>query len=245
MKPLSTVELLDVWEKGLNQPILNRALILLAAASPEMNANAIAELNIGERDARLMQLREWMFGSQLINTAACPKCAEPVEWENEITDFYIRPPDLTTVNALSLQTGKYHLHFRLPNSTDIAAVLDDSTGGSKADNLLKRCIVTAERAGKTYNKNRLPKRALDALSQHIETLDPQAEIRIDLNCPECSHHWEILFDIANFLWHEINSWAERTLSNVHKLAGAYGWSEQEILNLSPVRRQLYLGMVNR
>ncbi|MEA1978379.1 MAG: phage baseplate protein, partial [Chloroflexota bacterium] len=66
-----------------------------------------------------------------------------------------------------------------------------------------------------------------------------------LTCPECSHQWEVLFDIASFLWTEINNWAERTLRTVHQLASAYGWAEREILNLSPVRRQLYLGMVNR
>jgi len=245
MKPLSAVELLDVWESGLNQPILHRALILLTAACPEMAANAVAELSIGERDARLLQLREWMFGPHLLNTATCPHCTAHVEWENEIADLYVDSSDLSTADELSLQAGKYNLRFRLPNSTDIAAVLADSKDDSKADNLLKRCIVTAECSGKAYNKNRLPKRTLNALSHHIETLDSQAEIRIDLTCPECSHHWEILFDIANFLWSEINSWAERTLSTVHRLAGAYGWSEQEILKLSPVRRQLYLGMVNQ
>lgn len=246
MKSLSAAELLYVWEKGLNQPILHRTLILLTAACPEMEADAVAELNIGERDARLLQLREWMFGPRLVNTASCPKCAGHVEWENDIADLYVHPSaSSSTADEFSLQAGKYHLRFRLPNSVDIAAVLDESKAASKPADLLKRCIVTAERAGKTYDKNRLPKQALETLSHHIETLDPQAEIRIELTCPECSHHWEILFDIANFLWSEINSWAERTLSTVHQLAGAYGWSEQEILNLSPVRRQLYLGMVNR
>ena len=150
-----------------------------------------------------------------------------------------------TSNDLSLQTGKYQLRFRLPNSIDIAAVLDGSKTGSEPEDLLKRCIVSTECAGKAYDKNRLPKRALETLGRHIEKLDPQAEIRIELTCPECSHRWEILFDIASFLWSEINSWAEQTLSTVHRLAGAYGWPEREILNLSPVRRQLYLGMVNR
>jgi len=42
---------------------------------------------------------------------------------------------------------------------------------------------------------------------------------------------------------EVNEWAERQLQTVHKLARAYGWTEREILNLSPVRRQLYLGMI--
>lgn len=246
MKSLAAAELLDVWEKGLNQPILHRALILLTAACPEMDADAVAELNIGERDARLLQLREWMFGSRLVNTADCPHCAEHVEWESNIADLHVQPSASSSIaDELSLQTGKYHLRFRLPNSIDIAAVLGESKDASKPDDLLKRCIVTAERDGKAYDKNQLPKRALETLSHHIEALDPQAEIQIELTCPECSHRWEILFDIASFLWSEINGWAERTLRTVHQLAGAYGWSEQEILKLSPVRRQLYLGMVNR
>ena len=40
-----------------------------------------------------------------------------------------------------------------------------------------------------------------------------------------------------------DAWALRTLAEVHRLASAYGWREQDILALSPARRQLYLGMV--
>jgi hypothetical protein len=246
MKSLGTAELLDVWERGLNQPILYRALILLTAACPEMDPDDIAELHIGERDARLLQLREWMFGPRLINTTDCPQCAEHVEWDSDIADLYVQSsPTSIPEEDFNLQSGKYHLRFRLPNSSDIAAVLNEGKDGSKPSDLLKRCIITVERAGKVYDKNRLPKRALEHLGRRIEKLDPQAEIRIVLTCPVCSHQWEILFDIASFLWTEINSWAERTLHTVHTLAGAYGWSEQEILDLGPIRRQLYLGMVNR
>jgi hypothetical protein len=67
---------------------------------------------------------------------------------------------------------------------------------------------------------------------------------MELCCPECGRRWEVVFDIGGFLWAEINDWAEHTLRTVHSLAEAYGWSEREILNLSPLRRQLYLGMVS-
>ena len=91
----------------------------------------------------------------------------------------------------------------------------------------------------------LPESVIQALNRRIEELDPQAEVRINLCCPVCSYRWEVFFDIASFLWAEINEWAVRMLQTVHKLARAYGWSEREILNLSPVRRQLYLGMVGQ
>ena len=72
-----------------------------------------------------------------------------------------------------------------------------------------------------------------------------ADLRIGLHCPVCSHDWVVVFDIASFLWKEIDDWAGRMLRDVSDLAAAYGWSEAEILDISPVRRQLYLGMLAR
>ena len=37
--------------------------------------------------------------------------------------------------------------------------------------------------------------------------------------------------------------AKRLLMDVHLLARAYGWSEAEVLALSPARRRFYLEMV--
>ncbi|NOZ51797.1 MAG: phage baseplate protein [Gammaproteobacteria bacterium] len=248
MRPLDATEVLNVWEHGLNQPTLERALILIAAACPELDSDAVAKLSIGARDARLLQLREWMFGSQLLNTAQCPQCGERVEWEGETTELHIQAvDDADSAEEFNLEVDGYRLRFRLLTSMDIAAVMaaaqSDSNIGSTA--LIKRCVVSADRTGKACDLADLPQHTLDALSQQIEKLDPQAEIRTELTCPECSHQWEVLLDIASFLWIEINNWAERTLRTVHRLASAYGWTEREILILSPVRRQLYLGMVNR
>ena len=73
MRALKAMELLTVWERGLNQTLLERVLALLIAACPKIDSETIAGLSIGERDARLLQLREWMFGSHLVNTAQCPQ----------------------------------------------------------------------------------------------------------------------------------------------------------------------------
>lgn len=253
MRPLNATELLNVWEYGLNQPILQRALIIIAAASPELDSHAVAKLSIGTRDARLLQLREWMFGPLLLNTAQCPQCGERVEWEGKTTDLRIQDVgDANSAEEFSLEVDGYQLRFRLPTSLDIAAVMalvqsdsdnSDSTIGATA--LLKRCVVSVDHTGNACDLADLSQPVLDALSQKIEELDPQAEIFTALTCPECSHQWQIPFDIASFLWTEINTWAERTLRSIHRLASAYGWTEREILNLSPIRRQLYLGMVNQ
>lgn len=48
------------------------------------------------------------------------------------------------------------------------------------------------------------------------------------------------FDIGAYLWEEVDAWADRTLRDVHLLAASYGWSERDILDLSPARRGRYL-----
>jgi len=72
--------------------------------------------------------------------------------------------------------------------------------------------------------------------------DPQADLQLAMVCPQCAHRWTTTFDIASFFWTELNAWALRLLREVHTLASVYGWSEAEILDLSPTRRKAYLEM---
>lgn len=242
MRQLTAIDLLTVWEQGLGKPQLNRALLLLMATHPELDPNDIAEWSIGQRDQRLLQLRKQLFGATLVSTCVCPECSERIEWQNNIND--ILPGEEALNDAeFDLEVDTYNLRFRLPNSLDIAAVIEtDDIHKAQAD-LLQRCVLAFSHQGKARPQAKLPKKVIAALSKRVELLDPLAEIVIDLACPACAHKWAALFDISRFLWAELNVWAERTLQVIHALASAYGWTEQEILKLSPVRRQLYLGML--
>ena len=244
MKNLTAIEILNVWEQGLDQPLLQRALILLITAFPEMQPDTLAKLTIGQRDRRLLQLREHLFGTQLVNTAVCPQCAERIEWNNKVSDLLMMPTkDIEVDQEFQMFEEGYSLCFRLPNSLDVAAVINSVDTEKISQHLLSRCLVNIEHSGEKCLPDQLPDSVIQKLNQRIESLDPQAEICIDLLCPVCEHGWEALFDISSFLWTEINEWAERMLNAVHKLASAYGWTERDILGLSPVRRQLYLGML--
>ena len=244
MRPVTTLELLAVWERGLNLTLLERTLILLGAACPECDPQTIADWPIGERDAHLLLLREWIFGPQLISTAQCPECADKVEWQSLVTDFARSAPlPEPPAAGFMLQVTDWLIHFRLPTSRDLAAVMHQ-TDATASQSLLNGCILSATHGGKTCTPNGLPEAVLADLTAQMEALDPLTDIRIDLTCPQCNHRWTAWFDITGYLWEEIQHWAEETLATVHQLARAYGWSEGEILELSPVRRQLYLGMIN-
>ena len=246
MKPIGAEDLLNAWERGLNQPLLQKALVLLTAAFPETDTDTLLKLSIGQRDLRLLKLRESLFGRQLCNTALCPQCDERVEWENSIAEFLVNSdPGNETLNEFDLEADGYSLRFCLPNSLDIAAVVNAEDVDTAQQHLLSRCLLKVECGGKSCKPDQLPESVIELLDQRIERLDPQADIRIQIKCPQCSHHWNLLFDIASYLWTEVNEWAQQLLLVVYKLASAYGWSEREILNLSPVRRQLYLGLLQQ
>ena len=99
--------------------------------------------------------------------------------------------------------------------------------------------------GKSIPFGKLPGKVLNVLVQQMSKADPQATTISNVTCPVCSHKWQITFDIVSYFWTEIEVWAKRMLRDIHVIASAYGWSEREILQLTPRRRQYYLQMIYR
>jgi len=242
MRALSASELLSVWERGLAQSPIERALTLLVAANPEAAPDDVARLSIGQRDAQLLALREWMFGSQLVSLASCPSCGEQLELAFDVSD--IRAGQTHQGQALSTSVAGYEVDVRLPNSLDLAAIAGHSSIDARRL-LFDRCVVRVQHEGADAPLERLPDDVKTAISEQMALADPQADVELALTCPACSHQWQATFDIAAFFWSEINAWAIRLLREVHALASAYGWREADIVALSPMRRQLYLDMIGR
>jgi len=113
------------------------------------------------------------------------------------------------------------------------------------EKLLRDCIVEVQKGGARCEVADLPEEILELLDQRMAEEDPQADISMLLSCPKCSYQWEMPFDICSYLWIEIDNWAKRALREVAMLAAAFGWSESDILNMSPRRRRLYLEMIRQ
>ena len=109
--------------------------------------------------------------------------------------------------------------------------------------LLERCVIEASHNGDPMPAAALPNDVVTAIARRLSELDPQAEVLLDMACPDCGARWQALFDIASFLWTELDAWARRTLIEVHRLAWTYGWREADILALSQQRRHRYLQMI--
>jgi hypothetical protein len=207
----------------------------------------LARLSVGERDARLLILRDQLFGPELACVTACPRCADRLELTFRVTDVLI--PTAVEPPPLTLTLPGYELTFRLPDSTDLDAlwVARESTGSADVTGstdvaavLLHRCIVDARREGVPCSPSQLPERVVHAIARRMAEADPQAEVELTASCLACDHSWLAPFDIAAFLWQEVDAWARRLLDDIHRLARAYGWREADVLALGPRRRQFYL-----
>lgn len=243
MRPVSASELLDAWERSLAEPAASRALPLLAAASPDCSPDEIAALSIGERDRRLLTLREWTFGPYLFSVANCPNCGERLEWSAKAEDLCV-PNQPEQVGASSLEVDGYRVSFRLPNTLDLVAASHCEEAGLARKLLIERCLSAASCGEREIDVSELPVEVAEAIVKRMAEADPQADMQLSLTCPVCSHRWQALFDIESFFWSEINAWAQRILTEVHRLASAYGWRESDILSLSAWRRQLYLNLIS-
>lgn len=243
MRALSAFELLRVWERGLTQTPVQRALTLLAAACPDTSPDALARLSIGQRDARLLTLREWTFGPQMVGLAACPACGARLELSFDVAEIRVTS-EVEPGEALSLSVDDHELRFRLPDSLDLAAIAGHEDAVESRRLLLERCLLNTQHDGEKTPSGPLPPDVLEAVVERMARADPQADVQLALACAECGHEWQVGFDIVTFFWSEICVWATRILHEVHILASAYGWREADVLAMSPWRRQFYLEMVS-
>ena len=240
MRGLSAEGVLAVWERGHGKQPVHYALDLYAAACPDEKREALALHSIGKRDRALLGLREATLGTAMQSVVACPQCGETMELIFNTNDFHLDrdlPP--CSSGELAVSIGGYELQLRAPNSLDVTVAMESSELAEKI--LFNRCLVLAKHDGKPVRD--IPEEIAETMASRLAEIDPGSDIRLNIACASCGRTASVLFDIAAYFWSEIEWWAKRLLGEVHELASAYGWSEREILSLSPARRESYLRAV--
>jgi hypothetical protein len=247
MHGLSAAEQLNVWEQGQKQTFHQRALLLLAASCSDISISELVQLSIGQRDRYLLALQELTFGQQLACLVKCPECKEQLDLAFKTTEILAGNYDLgreitELAEIQSLNVENYKVDFRLPNSLDMIELENIQDKRLPRQRLLERCFLMTVHNEEQVSFDQLPPNVIEAVTERMAQVDSQSDVQLSLVCPACAHQWLATFDIVSFLWNEISMMAQRILYEVHVLAKAYGWSETEILTMSPFRRQCYLEM---
>lgn len=237
---LTEERVLEVWEHGLRQPPTTRAPLLATLAAD--TGVEVTRLSLAALNSLLLDLRSEAFGDTLTCTADCPGCGESLDVT--VGTRELRPPGAEAggvpaeAGTATLVAQGLDITYRALTGGDLLAVDPDGPDAHCA--LLRRCVVSVSPA-----QDPLPDTVLEEVGQRLADLDPGADTTVALVCPRCSHQWAAALDIAEHLWADIDGCARRLLYEVHALAQAYGWSEAEVLSVSPVRRQFYLEVAAR
>lgn len=233
---LTPAELLALWERGRPLEPLDRAVLAACAFSREPGSPA--DWPLGKRNRALAQLHCASFDGVMRGWTKCPDCSEKLEFafdghrvaESEPASPETKqPPQMVTV-------GRWL--FRLPTSRDLSLVRGVKSEREATWRLLSSCCAVAGPAEAEWSDEEIAE-----IGDRMAEADPLADIQLHFDCPACAASFDESLDVGEFVWAEIESRAKRILQEVHLLASAYGWSEGEILALSPARRSTYLEMV--
>ncbi|MCC7373465.1 MAG: hypothetical protein IT581_02330 [Verrucomicrobiales bacterium] len=235
-------QVLALWEAGIQAPPAWRPARLLAVERAGADPRRVEREPIGVRDAALFRLRERLFGPQLDCVTDCPRCRVPLEFVVNVDMLRVDSSATSTTELVVSEEG-VTARCRLPNTLDLAQVDPTTLPEEQERWLLDRCVLAVEISGQPAGTDHLPPSIVPRINAALAAADPQADVQLQMQCPDCGAQWDAGFDIGAFLWSEIQARASRLLREIHELAGAYGWSEPQILSLSPLRRRAYLEMV--
>jgi hypothetical protein len=247
--PPHSQSFLKSWEDCREASPGERGLILLRIASPELSEADRACLSVGRRDALLFDLFRQLFGDTAAALVACPDCGDQLEFDVPLAEIGVTPPAAPT-DRYTLVCDGNEIAYRLPCAGDLAALGAERRNdalGVAIRSLAQRCVLAIrDRDGRPADVALTGDAAAAleaAITARVTEADPLAVVTLTFDCPSCAAHWRAPFDIVEFLWRRLDGFARALLRDVHVLASNYGWSEREIVALTPWRRRHYIELI--
>jgi hypothetical protein len=214
---------IDLWEDAAHLAPVDQAVRTLAAVE-RIDADAAADWPVDERDRALIRIRCETFGPQAEFYVACPACDVALETQFDLGQLLALRSD--SAPALAWSGADYEV--RAPTSREVAAAVRSADRAG----LARACVV-----GLDETSDGPDVAEVEAL---LERAFPLLDVSIGFTCSACGEVFSRRFDPATYLWTDIERLAEGLMADIHRLAAAYGWGEQEILRMSRRRRAAYL-----
>jgi len=253
LHPITGHEQEFLLQEGSRLPVAARVTQLIARCLQRLgplepvNADTVRRLSVGDREALLLHLRRVTLGESISCLLVCPSCANKMDLDLQVSELLLPPySDAKVEYEAEINDGErcYRVIFRLPNGEDqeAAAVKATESLDSAAEFVLRRCVERVTTAGDKSISD-LPPALVHALPEKMAELDPQADVLLDLTCPECSAKFVVPFDAADFVCREFAAQEHELYRGVHALSLHYHWSEDAILRLSRRKRTIYLELL--
>lgn len=219
---------LDLWEAltATIPPARGAAVLVARGVAPDLAAACDLPLAVAAREA-LAELRE-RVGATLDAVTSCPACEALLDvslpLDEVLAGSEVRADDLRVDGVV----------VRGPTTADVLAAL---ASAEPAATLRARCATWPEGAA-PYADVDLAARVAEAAEQ----LAGAAGASVRLDCPECGGDVLADVDVIRLLTEQVTEQGLGLLADVAMLAAAFGWSEQDVLAMSPARVRAYLGL---
>lgn len=226
--------------------LITRCLHRLGPVEP-VSADLVRQLSVGDREALLLHLRRLTLGGSMSCVLSCPACVKKMDLDLQIDELLL-PPYAGGQQLHEADIGEggnsYHVVFRLPNGEDqeAAAALAAESLDAAAELILRRCIESVISDDGEKHTDIAPA-ILSNLPAKMAALDPQAEILLNLSCPECEAGFEVPLDVADYVCRELATDEREFYREVHALCFHYHWNEETVLGLSRRKRRIYLELL--
>ncbi|MFE7408755.1 hypothetical protein [Isoptericola sp. NPDC057559] len=228
---------LDLWEAlAATAPPARGAVVLVARGlAPDLDA-ACEQPLAAAAGAALEELRE-RAGGVLETVVACPSCGElldvPLPLEGVAADGERVGPEVETVGPVEV---------RAPTTADLLAALADPAPGAA---LRARCVRWPGGDDGAADPGLADPELAAGVAAAAERLAGAAGVSVRLRCPGCDADVRADVDVVRLLTDRVDQQARAELAEVATLAAAFGWTEPQVLGLSPARRAEYLALAGR
>ncbi len=231
-------------------PPADRVTGLLTATVAEIgevqapSPDEVRALAIGDRDRIVLALRKRLLGDELecLCSCACGETLELVLSLGELLRAADDQPAPLQTQATAPSGARVWVRAATGADHERAARRALADLDAAALELVERCVLDAH--GPDGAKCALDGELLGLASGLLEELDPGAEILLRGACPACGQGVVAVLDPGAYLWTELERWRARLELEVHVLASAYHWSEEEIVGLDRARRARYIELVD-
>lgn len=220
-------ETLDLWESFVDTtpPARGAAVVVARGLARDVASACELPLAVTARES-LAELRD-RVGPKLDTVLTCPACEALLDVPLPL-DAVLAGHD----DAAEAEVGGVTL--RAPTTADVLAALDSADA---AATLRARCVTWP--AGTDPARDPvLAARVADA----AERLAGVAGASVRVQCPECGGDVTADVDVVWLLTEHVTEQAHGLLTDVATMAAAFGWTEPEVLALSPARFQAYLDL---
>ncbi|OCR24177.1 hypothetical protein AFK24_15595 [Pseudomonas syringae] len=195
-------------------------------AQTALGSEAARTLTLGDRELLFRAIFSSTFSPKVASGRPCPgDCGETIEFDLDLSIAPEMPPEPGPIHHLEFMGLQATCRLLTGADLEEAAGTDDPVSS-----LCHACT----------GNDALP---CDVLAQELTRLDPNAETVINLTCAACGHETQVYLDGFELIRHALAT-EGGIFRQIHILASAYGWREQDILAIPRARRRRYCALAN-